>query len=134
VNISLWPNLILDILQMKSIYYTYILECKGGKRYYGHTNNLSNRLTEHCKGKVRFTGNKLPVSLVYYEELKTRSDAFKRETQLKNGKTRKEALEKLIKAFPKAKCQGFNSQTLIKNKGYDLCRCHSVNRLLIKGG
>jgi threonine-phosphate decarboxylase len=38
--------------------------------------------------------------------------AFKREMQFKNGKTRRTTIEKLIRSFPKAKCQGFNSQTL----------------------
>jgi predicted GIY-YIG superfamily endonuclease len=94
---------------MNSIYYCYILQCNDGAKYYGHTNNLRERLKEHLKGRVYSTKNRLPVELVYYEELKTCSEAFRREMQFKNGNTRKETIGKLIKTFPKAKCQGFNS-------------------------
>jgi putative endonuclease len=97
---------------MNSIYYCYILQCKDGTKYYGHTDNLRERLKEHLKGRVYCTKNRLPVELVYYEEFKTRSEAFRREMQFKNGNTRKKTIEKLIKIFPKVKCQGFNSQTL----------------------
>ena len=54
----------------------------------------------------------LPMSEKYYfyfEEKSTRSEAFRREMQFKNGKTRKATIERLIKFFPQAKCQGFNS-------------------------
>ncbi|MBM3253510.1 MAG: GIY-YIG nuclease family protein [Candidatus Omnitrophica bacterium] len=91
-------------------YYFYILKCKDGTKYYGHTNNLVKRLREHIKGQVYSTRNKLPT-LIYYEELNSRSESFKRERQFKNGRTRRETIEKMINSFPQAKCQGFNSQT-----------------------
>ncbi|MFH1858452.1 MAG: GIY-YIG nuclease family protein [Candidatus Omnitrophota bacterium] len=90
---------------MNPIYYFYILKCSDGTQYYGHTNNLIERLREHVKGRVCATRNKQPT-LVYYEEFDSRSEAFKREMQFKNGKTRKETIEKLIISFSKAKCQG----------------------------
>ncbi len=85
-----------------------MLKCNDGSRYYGHTSNLPKRLIEHNKGRVFSTKDKQP-KLVYYEEFNSRSEAFMREMQFKNGKTRKETIEKLIASFPKAKCQGFNS-------------------------
>ncbi|MBL7197961.1 MAG: GIY-YIG nuclease family protein [Candidatus Omnitrophica bacterium] len=78
-------------------------------RYYGHTNNLTKRLNEHLKGRVQSTRDKQPIELIYYKEFNSRSEAFKREIQFKNGKTRKKTIEKLINSFPKTKCQGFNS-------------------------
>lgn len=102
-------NLTLDILLMNSIYYFYILKYNDGTKYYGHTNNLAKRLLEHSKGCVLSTKNKRLVKLIYYEEFNSRSEAFKREMQFKNGKTRKETIEKLVNSFPEAKCQGFNS-------------------------
>jgi predicted GIY-YIG superfamily endonuclease len=93
---------------MITTYYTYILQCNDGAKYYGHTNNLAERLKDHLNGSIRFTKNKQP-KLVYYEEFNSPSEAFKREMQFKNGKTRKTTIEKLIASFPKAKCQGFNS-------------------------
>ncbi len=94
---------------MKKEYYVYILQCNDRTKYYGHTNDLRARLDDHCKGFVSYTKYRRPIELVYFEECNTRSQAFKRERQLKNGRTRKETIEKLINDFPKAKCQGFNS-------------------------
>ncbi len=99
---------------MRESYYTYILRCNDGNRYFGHTINLKERLKEHLTGKVLFTKNK-QVELIYFAEFDTRSKAFRREMQLKNGRTRKGTVDKLIHNFNKAKCQGFNSQTLIDN-------------------
>lgn len=94
---------------MSLIYYTYILQCSDNTKYYGHTNNLAKRIAQHAKGHVKATKNRRPIKLVYCKEFNSRSEAFKREMQFKNGKTRKETIEKLINFFPEAKCQGFNS-------------------------
>ncbi|MBM3251780.1 MAG: GIY-YIG nuclease family protein [Candidatus Omnitrophica bacterium] len=96
-------------MKMNSIYYFYILKCDDGTKYYGHTDNLEERFKKHLKGQVVSTKNKRPLELAYWEELETRSEAFKREMQFKNGKTRKETIDQLIDSFPKTKCQGFNS-------------------------
>ena len=93
---------------MAKIFYTYILKCNDGTKYYGHSNNLLKRLRDHLNGRIRFTRNKQP-RLVYYEEFYSRSGAFKREKQFKNGRTRKTTIDKLIANFSVAKCQGFNS-------------------------
>lgn len=130
VKLSRCLNLTLDNLPMSSIYYTYILKCNDGSKYYGHTSNLRKRLNEHAEGGVSFTRNKQP-ELVYYEKFSSRSEAFKREMQFKNGKTREETIEKLISSFPKANCQGFNSQTLKikKQSSYNLCRPCGLHKL-----
>jgi len=94
---------------MDESYYFYILERSDNTKYYGYTNNLKRRLQDHSNGKVVSTRNKRPVQLVYFEELNTRSEAFRREQQFKNGKTRKEKIQDLISSFPREKCQGFNS-------------------------
>ncbi len=103
---------------MNSIYYFYILKCNDDTKYYGHTNNLEERLRDHLTGQVLSTNDRRPIELAYWEELETRKKAYKREMKFKHGKTRKETIEKLIDSFSKAKCQGFNSQTL----RYNLCR------------
>jgi len=109
-------------------YYFYILQCKNSTKYYGHTNNLKRRVLEHSKGEVKSTRNRRPIELIYFEELKIRGEAFRREMQFKNGKTRKTVINKLIKQFPIEKCQGFNSQTAY---AYDLrslrCRKSSAH-------
>ena len=91
-------------------YYFYILKCNDNKRYYGHTGNLKGRLKEHSRGRVKATKHRRPGSLIYAEELSSRSKAHKREMKFKNGKTRRKTIDKLINSFPKEKCQGFNSR------------------------
>jgi len=69
---------------MKTTYFTYILQCNDGTKYYGHTNKLAERLKDHRNGSISFTKDKQP-ELVYYEEFNSCSEAFKREMQFKNG-------------------------------------------------
>jgi len=123
VNVNCCLNLTLDIFPMKEIYYTYILKCKDGTKYYGHTADLTKRLKEHREGKVRSTRNKSP-ELVYYEEFDSCSDAFRREIQFKNGRTRKETIEKLIGSFSLEKCQGFNSHSDLCSLSFHKSRAH----------
>jgi len=82
------------------MYYFYILECKDGKRYYGYTNDLKRRLSEHKSGINISTKHRRPVELVYYEVCSSKVEVMQRERQFKSGKTRKATIEKLIKDFP----------------------------------
>ena len=63
----------------------YILECSDGTLYCGWTNNLEKRLQEHNEGKngAKYTRGRRPVKLVYHEPCPTRSDALKREREIK---------------------------------------------------
>ncbi|MBN2483827.1 MAG: GIY-YIG nuclease family protein [Candidatus Omnitrophica bacterium] len=96
---------------MNREYYFYILQCSDGSKYYGHTNDLKRRIFSHFKGQVSSTKNKRPLRLVYFEKCDSRSVAFKREMQFKNGRTRMKTIEKMIGSFSQEKCQGFNAQT-----------------------
>lgn len=77
-------------------YFVYILRTSSDTLYIGQTNNLEKRLGEH-KSKspksakyVRYFSS---VELVYSETLKTRSEAMKREAELKKWtRNEKEAL------------------------------------------
>ncbi len=65
-------------------YYVYILRCRTGHLYTGYTNNVKRRLSEHRKGTAsKFTRSRLPVTLVYRERLRSRSDAMRREIEVK---------------------------------------------------
>lgn len=66
---------------------------------------------DHRARKVRYTRDRLPVELAYYQEFESRSEAFRREMKFKNGKMRKETMDKLVESFDRAKCQGFNSHS-----------------------
>jgi predicted GIY-YIG superfamily endonuclease len=80
--------------------FTYILRCADGRNYYGSTDDLGRRLAEHQRGRVRTTARCLPVALVYFEVHPSVDQARKRERGLKNGRTRRTTIDRLIAEFP----------------------------------
>jgi len=67
--------------------FCYILECSDGTFYTGWTVNVQRRLKKHQSGAgAKYTRQRRPVKLVYAEELSSRSEALKRERQLKRLK------------------------------------------------
>lgn len=66
------------------MFYVYILKCSDDSLYTGYTVDLEKRLITHNRGKAsKYTRGRLPVELVYYEELPSKSDALKREYEIK---------------------------------------------------
>jgi putative endonuclease len=66
------------------MWYVYILKCNDGTLYTGITNDLGKRVSSHNKGTgAKYTKTRLPVEIVYYEEANDRSEASKREHQIK---------------------------------------------------
>ncbi len=66
--------------------YVYIIRSKkDNKLYTGVTFDLRKRFSEHNKGKVVSTKNRVPFELVYYEGCMNKDDAFTRERYLKTG-------------------------------------------------
>ena len=62
----------------------YVLRCRTGQLYTGCTTDLERRVREHNSGTgSRFTRSRLPVTLVYKEELEGRSEALRRERAIK---------------------------------------------------
>ncbi len=62
----------------------YILECKDGTYYTGITNRLEKRLNLHQEGKAsKYTRARLPVNLVYKEQVVDKSEALRREYAIK---------------------------------------------------
>ncbi|MFA6098742.1 MAG: GIY-YIG nuclease family protein [Patescibacteria group bacterium] len=64
----------------------------------GSTKDLPQRIIKHQRGGVKYAKSRLPVALVFSEELRTYSDARKRERQIKSWKKRI-AIERLIKSY-----------------------------------
>jgi len=67
-------------------YFVYILICSDGSFYTGITSDIEKRLKQHngiLKGGSIYTRSRRPVKLIYFEEYKTRSDALKREYEIK---------------------------------------------------
>lgn len=65
-------------------YYTYILKCSDDTYYTGYTTDLKKRIETHNEKKgAKYTRGRTPVTLMYYEEFETRTEALKREAQIK---------------------------------------------------
>lgn len=77
-------------------YFVYILECLSGALYTGITTDLKRRFKEHRSGKGgHYTSADPPVKYRYYEARADRSEALKREAQIKGlTRTKKLALIK----------------------------------------
>ena len=72
------------------MWYVYILNCKGDSLYTGSTIDIARRLKEHNRKKGgAYTRVRLPVKLLYQESCKDRSQALKREAQIKGWPRKK---------------------------------------------
>ena len=66
------------------MWHVYILQCIDGSLYTGASNNLKKRFLDHKDGKGgRYTRSHKVVRLLYSEKLLTKSDALKREIEIK---------------------------------------------------
>lgn len=65
-------------------HYVYILLCKDNTFYTGYTTDIKKRVTAHNKGKgAKYTRSRLPVKVAFLEPHQTKSQALKREYQIK---------------------------------------------------
>ena len=65
-------------------YFTYILECADGTYYTGFTTDIKKREAVHNSGKgAKYTRNRRPVKVIYFEEYDTKEEAMKREYRIK---------------------------------------------------
>jgi len=70
------------------MYSVYILQSEKKRRFYiGHTKDLKDRLHRHNSGSVRSTKHGMPWKIVYTEKYATKSEAFKREMEIKKYKS-----------------------------------------------
>ncbi len=66
-------------------YYVYILVCKDGSYYTGYAKNIEQRVEQHRKGQgARYTRMHGLKKMVYVEEFNSRSEAMKREREIKS--------------------------------------------------
>ena len=65
-------------------WYCYMLECADGTLYTGITNNLEKRLAAHASGTAsKCTRSRLPVKLVFAQDMPDRAAASRREIEIK---------------------------------------------------
>ncbi|HBL39861.1 TPA: endonuclease [Candidatus Uhrbacteria bacterium] len=79
------------------MYLIYILESVlSGRWYIGSTEDVESRLATHNAGRVRSSKPYIPYKVVYTESFQTRSEAVRREREIKrSGVIRKEIRTKL---------------------------------------
>jgi putative endonuclease len=66
------------------MFFAYILQSEKTKRYYvGSTDNLGNRLKEHNSGETVSSRRGIPWKIVHTEQFRTRSEAIRKEKQIK---------------------------------------------------
>jgi len=76
------------------MWFIYILLCNDGSYYTGSTNDIQKRFQDHLSGKgARYTKSHKPLKIIYREEFSTKSEALKREAEIKRWpRVKKEAL------------------------------------------
>ena len=80
-------------------FYVYVLQClKDFSFYIGQCDDLDCRMSKHTEGWSKYTASKGPWRLVYFEVFGSRSEAIKREKEIKRKKSRK-YIEELIRAW-----------------------------------
>lgn len=66
------------------MYFVYLLECADGSIYTGVTTDVARRFAEHTKGTAsHYTSAKKAKRILYSEPQRNRSDAQKREAEIK---------------------------------------------------
>ncbi|UCH24048.1 MAG: GIY-YIG nuclease family protein [Deltaproteobacteria bacterium] len=76
----------------------YIIQSqKDGSYYVGSAQDITGRIERHNQGRSKYTKSKRPWKIVHIEEFDTRSEAHKRERQIKSRKSL-DYIEKLVRS------------------------------------
>ena len=68
------------------MYYVYVLRNEKGEHYIGSCEDIAIRFKRHNQNSVRSTKHKGPFQIAYQEEFGTKTEARKRENELKRYK------------------------------------------------
>ncbi len=84
------------LLTRIAMYFVYVLRSKATGRFYvGSSQDVANRFREHNAGETTATKNGRPWELVHTEAFTTRSEAVRREREIKGWKNPRYMIEKL---------------------------------------
>lgn len=71
-------------MNSEQCWYVYILVCRDQTLYTGSTPDVEKRLAKHNAGQgAKYTAARKPVQLIYSENCASKSEALKRELQIK---------------------------------------------------
>jgi putative endonuclease len=69
------------------MWFVYILLCEDSSLYTGATNDIEKRFSKHQNGKGgNYTRSHKPLKIVHQEKFDTKSEALKREIEIKSWK------------------------------------------------
>ena len=78
------------------LYYTYVLWSERlKKKYIGSTTDVKKRLSEHNRGKQRFTKGGIPWELLFHEQFGSIEESRRRELYLKSCSGRRYLAKKI---------------------------------------
>ena len=78
-------------------HYFYLARCADNTLYCGYTTDLAEREKTHNEGRgAKYTRARTPVVIMYNEEFETKSEAMKREAEVKkwNRAKKKQLIER----------------------------------------
>ncbi|MBL1259003.1 MAG: GIY-YIG nuclease family protein [Thiotrichaceae bacterium] len=84
------------------LWHVYIVKCHDNTLYTGITTDIERRIKEHNSSPLgaRYTRSRRPVELHYYENVNSRSEALKREIEIKKLPSKdKRSLSRLTTAM-----------------------------------
>ena len=77
-------------MKQAETFYVYILQSlKDLSFYIGQCDDLDRRMSKHFDGMSKYTASKRPLRLCYFETYLSRTEALKREKEIKRYKSRK---------------------------------------------
>lgn len=80
------------------MHFVYMVRCSDNSLYTGYTNDLDKRIEVHNTGKgAKYTRSRLPVNLVFYRRVDSKSIGLRLEARLK--KLSKKKKEDLVQKF-----------------------------------
>ena len=82
------------------MYFVYVLRNAEGRLYVGVTSDLEKRVRRHQEGEAGWTRSRGPWTLVYHEAYADRSEALRRERNLKGGRANQELRGRFAGSWP----------------------------------
>jgi putative endonuclease len=78
------------VRNLDTVWWLYIIRCRGGELYVGIAQDVKERVARHNKGLAcRYTKYRRPVSLIYQEKCEDHRTACQRESEVKKFSRKK---------------------------------------------
>lgn len=82
------------------MWYVYVLLCADNSLYTGISPDPQKRFQQHLAGKgAKYTKSHKPVKIVYQEKFNSRSEALKREAEIKGWRREKKLIKLQLSTF-----------------------------------